>query len=60
MNAVLIVIMLIGGVPHGSPIKLQSTTPDCRDEINTVNHTNAVFRNHDSDIRYKILECKIY
>lgn len=58
MNAALIVIMLVGGTPQGSPIKLQSTTPDCRDEINTVNHTNSVFKKNNSEIAYKIVECK--
>lgn len=59
MNSVLIVLMLIGGVPQGSPIKLESTS-FCKDEINTVNHMNTVFKKHDSEIEYKIVECKIY
>lgn len=57
MNSVLIVIMLIGGVPQGSPIRLESTTK-CREEINTVNHMNTVFTKHNSEISYKIVECK--
>lgn len=58
MNIVLIVSMLIGGVPTGSPISLQSTSPDCRDEINMVEHMNSVFQKHKSEIQYKIIECK--
>lgn len=58
MKSVLIVIMLSGGVQQGASIKLQSTSPDCRDEINTVNHMNSVFQKHKSEIQYKIIECK--
>lgn len=57
MNMILIVIMLVGGVPQGSPIKLESTT-SCKEEINTVNHMNTVFKKHNSEIEYKIVECK--
>jgi len=57
MNSVLIVLMLVGGVPQGSPIKLESTD-SCKDEINTVNHMNTVFKRHNSEIEYKIVECK--
>lgn len=57
MNAVLVVIMLSSGVQQGSTIKLESTT-SCREEINTVNHMNTVFKKHNSDIEYKIVECK--
>ena len=59
MKATLIVIMLIGGVPQGSPIKLDSTTEDCNVEIITVNHVNSVFKKHNSEISYSIVECKI-
>lgn len=57
MNSVLIVVMLIGGVPQGSPIKLESTN-ECQEEINTVNHMNMVFKKHNSEISYRIIECK--
>jgi|NOAtaT_7_FD_contig_61_3098391_length_4069_multi_6_in_0_out_0_6 hypothetical protein len=57
MNAVLVVIMLSSGVQQGSTIKLESTT-SCREEINTVNHMNTVFKKHGSEIEYKIVECK--
>lgn len=57
MNAVLVVIMLSSGVQQGSTIKLESTT-SCREEINIVNHMNTVFKKHDSEIEYKIVECK--
>lgn len=57
MNAALIVIMLSSGVQQGPTIKLESTT-SCREEINTVNHMNTVFKKHNSEIEYKIVECK--
>lgn len=58
MNSILIVIMLVGGVPQGSPIKLESTS-SCKEEINTVNHMNIVFKRHNSEISYSIVDCKI-
>ena len=57
MNAALIVIMLSSGVQQVPTIKLESTT-SCREEINTVNHMNTVFKKHNSEIEYKIVECK--
>lgn len=58
MKTVLVVTMLIGGVPSGSPIQLEATTVNCQFEINTINGFNKYFEDNHLVLKYDILECK--
>ena len=54
-SSLLVVVMMVGGVPMGSPIIVQTTHPDCRNEIKMLEGINKNMNSIGSTVRYNFI-----
>lgn len=54
-TSILIVFLMVGGVPVGSPSVIQSVLPDCRNELLIIDGINKSLMSIGSSLKYNAI-----